>query len=85
MIMFETLTFLTLGAAYIFELIQESKEREEEERQEKIRDLKIKVFCYAIRHGLLYNEVVKKIERKELSIKDIEHESKENKNERTGN
>ena len=70
--MLETLTFLTLGAAYIFELIQESKEKEEEERQEKIRDLKIKVFCYAVRHGLLYNEVVEKIENKELSIEDIE-------------
>ena len=70
--MLETLTFLTLGAAYVFELFQESKEMEEEERREKIRDLKIKVFCYAVRHGLLYNEVVKKIDSKELSIDDIE-------------
>ena len=51
--MFELFCMSLLGAAYINSCINEAKEAEIE--KERIRDLKIKVFCYAVRHNMLYN------------------------------
>ena len=60
-----------LGVSYIAALSNEAKEGTRLKEKERIRDLKIKVFCYAIRHNMLYNEVVEKLQKKELSFEDI--------------
>ena len=65
--MLELLMMSVLGAAYISACNQERKE-------EKINELKLKVFCYAVKHSMLYNDVVKLIEQKKLTIEDIENE-----------
>ena len=72
--MFELLTMSLLGIAYIAEKIEESKEEQIQKEKERIANLKIKVFCYAIRHKMLYDEVVKKLQNKELTFEEIENE-----------
>ena len=67
-----------LGAAYIDACIQECKEEELRKQQEKIKELKIKVFCYAVRHKTLYNDVVKLIEDHKLTFDQIDKDAKEN-------
>ena len=70
--MFELLAMSILGIAYINALSNEAKEEATLKEKERIRDLKIKVFCYAVRHNMLYDVVVKKLQDKELSFDDIE-------------
>ncbi len=74
--MFELICMSLLGAAYIYACKEEAAE---EKRQEEkgIRDLKISVFCYAARHHLNYNDVVKMIQDKKLTFDDIERDRKE--------
>ena len=67
-----------LGVAYFDACIQESKEKDLRKRQEKLKELKIKVFCYAVRHKMLYNEVVKLIEDHKLTFEQIDKDAKEN-------
>ena len=77
MIMFELICMSFLGVAYIFECAEERKEEELRMQKERIRELKIKVFCYAVRHKMLYNDVVKLIEEHKLSFDEIERDEKE--------
>ena len=70
--MFELICMSLLGASYVAARIQEHKKEEETKEQERIRDLKIKVFCYAIGHHMSYEVVVKKLQDKELSFDDIQ-------------
>ena len=70
--MFELLAMSLLGVEYIGSTINESNEEKQIKEKERIRDLKIKVFCYAVRHNMLYDVVVKKLQDKELSFDDIE-------------
>ena len=74
--MLELLCMSLLGVAYIKACIDEAKEAEIEKEKERIRDLKIKVFCYAVRHKLLYNQVVEMIQNGKLTLADI-NEDKE--------
>ena len=76
--MFELICMSILGAAYIDACIQECKEEELRKQQEKIKELKIKVFCYAVRHKMLYNDVVKLIEDHKLTFDQIDKDAKEN-------
>lgn len=69
--MLELITMGLLGVSYLAALSNEAKEEKSLKEQERIRDLKIKVFCYAARHNMLYNEVVEKLQKKELSFEDI--------------
>lgn len=69
--MLELLCMSLLGVAYIKACIDEAKEAEVEKEKERIRDLKIKVFCYAVRHKLLYNQVVEMIQNGKLTLDDI--------------
>lgn len=69
--MLELITMGLLGASYLAALSNEAKEEMLLIEKERIKDLKIKVFCYAVRHNMLYNEVVKKLQQKELSFEDI--------------
>ena len=64
-----------LGIAYVNACIEESKEEKRQKKEEKIRRLKERIFYYAVKHQMLYDEVVQKIQNKELSIEDIENES----------
>lgn len=66
-----------LGVAYVNARIEEAKEEKALKEKERIRDLKISVFCYAVRHGLKYNEVVEMIQNKKLTFGDIEKDAKE--------
>lgn len=60
-----------LGAAYVKACIDESNEEQKQKEEERIRDLKIKVFCYAVRHNMLYNQVVELIQNGKLTFEDI--------------
>ena len=68
--MFEFICMSILGVAYVNACI-------EERREVKIKENKISVFCYAVRHGLLYNQVVEMIRDKKISMADIKQENSE--------
>lgn len=70
--MFELICMSLLSAAYIDACIQEAKEEKLLKEKERIRNLKIKVFCYALRHSLPYDEVVKSLQNKTLTFEDLE-------------
>ena len=72
--MFELIAMSLLSAAYIKALKDESTEEKERKEEERIRDLKIKVFCYSVRHKMLYDQVVEKLQKKELTFKEIEND-----------
>ena len=72
--MFELLAMSLLGAAYVNACLNELKEEEKQKEKQRIQDLKIKVFCYAVRHSLLYDDVVKKLQNKELMFEDLNDE-----------
>ena len=72
--MFELLAMSILGIAYINALSNEAKDEANLKEKERILDLKIKVFCYAIRHNMLYDVVVKKLQNKELRFEDLNDE-----------
>lgn len=69
MLEFITITALTL--CYIKSCIDEKIKEEALKEKERIRDLKIKVFCYAVINGLLYDEVVEMIQNGTISFDDI--------------
>ena len=76
--MFELICMSLLGVAYVGACIQEHKEEIERKKKEKLRELKIKVFCYAVRHKMLYDDVVKLIEEHKLTFEEIDKDAKEN-------
>lgn len=69
--MFELIAMSLLGAAYVKACVDESKEEQKQKEEERIRNLKIKVFCYAVRHKLLYNQVVELLQNGNLTFEDI--------------
>ena len=69
--MFELLAMSILGIAYINALSNEAKEEANLKEKERIQNLKIKVFCYSVRHHLLYDDVVKKLQNNELSFEEL--------------
>lgn len=71
--MFELICMSLLSAAYINACINESKEK----NKEKIRDLKISIFCYAIRHNLPYDKIVELIKNKIITFEDIKKDAME--------
>ncbi|MBE6133335.1 MAG: hypothetical protein E7178_01560 [Erysipelotrichaceae bacterium] len=75
--MFELICMSLLGVAYVNACIEEAKEEQALKEKERTRDLKISVFCYAVRHGLKYNEVVEMIQNNKLTFEDIEKDAKE--------
>ena len=74
--MFELISMSILGALYIYSLAQEEKELQEAKEKERIRDLKIKLFCYAVSKKMLYNDVVQLYTEKKITLHDIEDELK---------
>ena len=50
------------------------KKRKKRKEEDRIRDLKIKVFCYAVRHNMLYNQVVELIQSGKLTFEDIQND-----------
>ena len=75
--MFELICMSLLGVAYVGACIQEHKEELERKKKEKLRELKIKVFCYAVRHKMQYNDVVKMIEEHKLTFEEIDKDAKD--------
>ena len=71
--MFELICMSLLSAAYINACINESKEK----NKQKIRDLKISIFCYAIRHNLSYEKVVELIKNQIITFEDIKKDAME--------
>ena len=65
--MLELFCMSILGVAYINAL-------REEKRQEKIRNLKVAIFMYAVNHRILYNDVLEMIKNKAITIEEIERE-----------
>lgn len=78
--MFELITMMLLSTCYIKASIDEAIEEKKQKEKERIRDLKISVFCYAIRHRLGYQEVVRKLQENKLTFEEIEKDSKEYEN-----
>lgn len=76
--MLELICMSLLGVAYVDACIKEHKEEVERKKKEELRDLKIKVFCYAVRHKMLYDDVVKLIEEHKLTFEEIDKDAKEN-------
>lgn len=72
--MFELIAMSVLGAAYVKACIDESNEEQKQKEEERICDLKIKVFCYAVRHNMLYNQVVELIQSGKLTFEDIKND-----------
>lgn len=70
--MFELLCMSLLGIAYVKASVDETNEEKRLKEEQRIRDLKIKVFCYAVRHNLRYDEVVKMLQDKTISFEDID-------------
>ena len=75
--MFELICMSLLSVAYVNACIEEAAEEKRQKEKERIRDLKISVFCYAVRHHLNYNDVVKMLQDKKLTFDDIERDRKE--------
>lgn len=75
--MFELICMSLLSVAYVNACIEEAAEEKRQKEKERIRDLKISVFCYAVRHHLNYNDVVKMLQDKTLTFDDIERDRKE--------
>ena len=69
--MFELITLSLLGIAYVNACIDEANEEKRLKEEERIRDLKIKVFCYAVRRHMLYNQVVEMIQSGKLTFEEI--------------
>ena len=67
--MLELLYMSLLGTCYVCTRIYEKK-------AEEIEELKIIIFCYAVRHHLLYSNVIEKIRNKEITIEEIKKEGK---------
>ena len=74
--MLELLCMSLLGVAYVNACIEERRELERKKKEEELMDLKLTIFCYAVRHHLLYNDVVTKIEHNELSINEIKADAR---------
>ena len=74
--MFELICMSIIGACYVKACIDEATEKKKQKEKERIRDLKISVFCYAVRHHLGYNEVAKMLQDKALTFEDIEKDAK---------
>ena len=66
-----------LGIAYAETSIEEPIEEKKQKEEERVRDLKIFVFCFADRNCLNYNDVMKMIQDKKLTFDDIERDRKE--------
>ena len=67
-----------LGVAYTHACIIEAKEEEIRKEKERIRELKISIFFYAIRHKIRYNDVLTQLKNGTLTIADIAKDSGEN-------
>ncbi len=66
--MLELIAISVLSFCFIKSCIGEKQQEEIEEEKKRIRDLKIKVFCYAVRNGMLYDDVVKKLQDRKITI-----------------
>ncbi len=75
--MFELICMSLLGLTYIDALINEAKEEKEQKQKEIIRETKISIFCYAIRHSLGYNDVIKLLIEKKLTLDEIKKDAQE--------
>ena len=70
--MLELLAMSLLGTCYINARIKEATEEKKVKEEERIQDIKIKVFCYAVRHKMLYNQVVDMLQSGKLTFNDID-------------
>ncbi len=75
--MLELICMSLLGIAYAHASIDEAKKEKKLKERAQLQDKKISMFCYAVRHNLKYDEVVKLIEKNELSFEDIRKDSEE--------
>lgn len=68
-----------LGIAYIDAFVKEEIEEKAQKEKERINEIKILVFCFAIRHHLNYDNVVKMLQNKTLKFEDIRKDRYEHK------
>lgn len=77
--MFELICMSILGIAYIDAFVKEEIEEKAQKEKERINEIKILVFCFAIRHHLNYDNVVKMLQNKTLKFEDIRKDRYEHK------
>lgn len=70
--MLELLCMSILGASYVYACIDERAKEKKLKEEERIFELKLKVFWYAVSNNRLYNDVVKDLENGTLSWDEIE-------------
>ena len=63
-----------LGVAYINARKEEAKEEKRLKEEREFRLRKRKVFLYAIKHQMLYDDVVSKINNNELTFEEIDND-----------
>ena len=70
--MLELISMSILGMSYLFAVANEKNELEKQKEYDRIFDLKMKIFRYAVLNRLLYNDVVKRIQDETLSMDEID-------------
>ena len=70
--MLELITMSILTLCYIKSCIDEKIKEEALKEKERIRDLKIKIFCYAVRNRMLYEDVVKLLQEGKLHFDNLD-------------
>lgn len=75
--MFELLCMSLLTVAWIYAKKEEKIEEEKRKEKERTLDLRVSVFCYAVGHNLLYNQVVEMIRNNQITIEDIRKDNDE--------
>lgn len=70
--MLELITITALALCYIESCIDEKIKEEALKEKERIRDLKMKVFCYGVRNRMLYEDVVKLLQEGKLHFDNLD-------------
>ena len=72
--MLELIMMSLLGVAYINACKEEAKEEKRLKEERELRLRKRKIFLYAIKHQMLYDDVVSKINNNELTFEEIDND-----------
>ena len=69
--MLELITTAILSFCYIKSCVDENIEEENLKEKERIKDIKISVFCHAVAKKILYNDVVKQLQDRKITLEEI--------------
>lgn len=69
--MLELITTAILSFCYIKSCVDENIKEENLREEKRIRDIKISVFCYAVAKKILYNNVIKQLQDRKITLEEI--------------